>query len=252
MFPNQEQPCFLGATFKGAATVAASLALVTFSGTLRPIRSASPIRPTEQVTHSPPRSVGHCPPPQMLLAVVEHVAALAECLEIAGTIVGRVVVEVGRGQQHSRLPQPARAPVRCRQIAELSAPTIAPGALSLIPPAPVTQVADHLAMRAPALLASGVRPLEANDGRELAPVDRIEPAELRADRQGWIIVDAEAFGNERRSRHANVSSHPDLWNEPSQLGGRPGDQVQGVVRGGLRGRGEGKLLVWKAGAAQLG
>jgi hypothetical protein len=157
--------------------------------------SASPIRPTEQVTHSPPRSVGHCPPPQMLLAVVEHVAALAECLEIAGTIVGRVVVEVGRGQQHSRLPQPARAPVRCRQIAELSAPTIAPGALSLIPPAPVTQVADHLAMRAPALLASGVRPLEANDGRELAPVDRVEPAELRADRHGWIIVDAKALRN---------------------------------------------------------
>jgi hypothetical protein len=42
------------------------------------------------------------PSAQMLLAVVDEMAALAERLEIAGVIVRGVVVEMGCGQQHPR------------------------------------------------------------------------------------------------------------------------------------------------------
>jgi hypothetical protein len=42
----------------------------------------------------------------MLLAVVDHVAALAERLEIAAAVVGWIVIEMGRCERHSHLTQP--------------------------------------------------------------------------------------------------------------------------------------------------
>jgi hypothetical protein len=121
----------------------------------------------------------------MLLAIMEHMAALAERFQIERVIVRRVVIEMGRGQRHSRAPE---LRLRARNSLELSTSSSAPGALCLVPPAPVTQVLHELAMRTTALLASGLRSVEPDDGREFAPVDRVEPAELRADGHEWIML----------------------------------------------------------------
>jgi hypothetical protein len=85
-----------------------------------------------------------------------------------------------------------RAPKLCllaRNPLELPPPAVAPGLLSLIPPASITKMGDNLAMRATAPIAPGLCSLEPDDGRELAPVDGVEPGKLRADRHRMIIVD---------------------------------------------------------------
>ena len=60
------------------------------------VNSEGPIRPRKQISKRPPGSVGQRASAQMLLSIVDHVAALAESLEIARAVVGRVVVEMGR------------------------------------------------------------------------------------------------------------------------------------------------------------
>jgi hypothetical protein len=57
---------------------------------------------------------------------------------------------------------------------------------------------NHLTMRPAAALASRLRALKPDDARELAPVDRVKPAELRADGHNSMMVDAGAFDNHGR------------------------------------------------------
>ena len=54
----------------------------------------------------------------------------------------------------------------------------------LIEPASVTEVDDVMTVWASTSLAAALRALKADNGGKLAPVDRIEPALLRADRHG--------------------------------------------------------------------
>lgn len=119
----------------------------------------------------------------MLLPVVQDVAALAKRLEVRGRVVARVVIQVGTGQIH---PGGIARRVgwdclgRCQlQLAALAA---APGLRHLIPPAPVPQVADQLAVGAATAFAAAFGPPEADHLGELHPVDWVEEAVFRADR----------------------------------------------------------------------
>ena len=54
----------------------------------------------------------------------------------------------------------------------------------VVPPAPVPEVQDHASVRPAAGLASALGTAEADRGRQFAPVDRVEPAVVPADRHG--------------------------------------------------------------------
>src|SRR5215217_6227561 len=125
----------------------------------------------------------------MLRPVVQHVAALTERLQVRGPVVGWVVIEMRAGEDHARrpdspLPQPQRG-----KLPEWSASSVTPLPLLAIPPAPIAQVADRSSMRPAAPLAFALRSSEADHGRELGPVDGVEPAIAGMDRhQGLTCV----------------------------------------------------------------
>ena len=138
------------------------------------------------------------PSPALVLgAIVKHVAALAEGSEVARAVVGRIVVEMRGGQDHSRRPYAGlkESGWLRRRAPQSSAEAVTPGLLGLVPPATISQVADELPVRPPAALTPPLRTLEADDGGELRPIERVKPAVLRPDRhQAWLLRFARAWG----------------------------------------------------------
>ncbi len=63
-----------------------------------------------------------------------------------------------------------------------SALAVAPRRAPCVPPTPVTEADDDPTMRPRAMFAAAFCPLEADHGRKLPPIDRIEPAKLRPNR----------------------------------------------------------------------
>ena len=82
---------------------------------------------------------------------MDHVAALAQALEIARPVIARVMIEVRRGQDHAGLPDLRRF----HQIGPTGRSTaaIAPGPTGGVEPATVGQTANRHAMWAAASLA---------------------------------------------------------------------------------------------------
>ena len=120
----------------------------------------------------------------MLWPVVQHVAPLTERRQVSVSVVGRVVVAV-RGRQYDAgdLHPPGFHRLGCGQGAPLqAAPPIAPAGRLSIPPTSIAKVLHVLHVQPSAPLAPAPRPHEADDGRELQPVDRVEMAMLAADR----------------------------------------------------------------------
>ena len=85
-------------------------------------------------------------------AVVDHVAALAQALEIAQPVVAGVMVEMRCRQDHAGLPDLQRF----HEIGPSGRPAaaVAPGAASGVEPASVGQTANRHAMRPAAYLAT--------------------------------------------------------------------------------------------------
>ena len=107
----------------------------------------------------------------MVRPVVDHVAALTQAAQVSQSVVSRIVIEVGRGQDDAGLPYPG-----CfLDIGPAGGTTaaIAPGLTSDIEPASVRQNADDLAMRPAAALADAAGTPEAHMPAELRPVDRV-------------------------------------------------------------------------------
>ena len=67
-----------------------------------------------------------------------------------------------------------------------ASPPGSPHAGLVIPPAAISEMIDQAAVGSPAALASPLRTTKADDGRELGPVDRVEPAMLATDRH-WPL-----------------------------------------------------------------
>ena len=111
--------------------------------------------------------------------VVQHVAALAQAAEVAQPVVRGVAVEMRGGEHDAGGTQPHGLD-QIRPATGLAL-AIAPGARCLVEPAPVRQAAEPDQMRAPAGLAAAAGALEADPSAQLAPVRRIEAAELTTD-----------------------------------------------------------------------
>jgi hypothetical protein len=133
----------------------------------------------------------------MLVAVMDHMAALAKRFQVSRPIVGWIMIKVSGRQRDpgcsnddvisswSKAPQRAAAP-------------IAPRLAFLVPPSAVAQMPDLTAMRPAAFLAAAFRPLKPDHRRELRPVDGIEPFVLGADRHR--VLSLRAKGVERPGR----------------------------------------------------
>jgi hypothetical protein len=128
----------------------------------------------------------------VLAAVMEHMAALAERLEIARPVVGGVVIEMGGGQRHLCCGEGPVLDRRrsARNPGKRPALPVAPGCAFLIPPAAIAEVKDHAAVGSPASFATSLGPSEPDEGRELRPVNWIEPPVLRANRHRRYFLDA--------------------------------------------------------------
>ncbi len=117
----------------------------------------------------------------MLLPVMAEMAALTERLQIARPVVGRIVIHMRRRQDHLGLPELSPIVTKINPV-DRPALSVPPDLLVRIEPAPIAEMADHLAVGTIAALASPPCPLEPDHPAEFAPVDRIETFELRLDR----------------------------------------------------------------------
>ncbi len=112
--------------------------------------------------------------------IVAEMAALAQGAQVGKRGVGGVVIEMGGGGE-----DPALA--RGGELDEVgpggaAAGIVAPAARLFVEPSSVRQLKDAAPVRAAAGLAASPRPLEAHEPAQERPVDRIEPAQIAADR----------------------------------------------------------------------
>jgi hypothetical protein len=137
---------------------------------------------------------------------MEHMAALAECLEITRPVVGGVMIEMGGGQRNLCCGEGSVLDRRrsAGNPGKRPALPVAPGCAFLIPPTAIAEVKDHAAVGSLASFATPLGASKPDERRELRPVDWIEPTVLRANRHRPYFLDA--------GRRAS----PDYFPPPSQ------------------------------------
>lgn len=149
-----------------------------------PVGTALRVWAMEEIAQRPPTMRVQPATTAMLGSIVDHVAALAQgCQLVEGAVTG-IVVEVRAGQHHfgpfasceDVLGWASHAP-------PLRTPPVEP---LRVPPPPVPQMKDALAMRSPTMLANAPCPFEADEVRDMLPVDRVQKDMFRADRHQII------------------------------------------------------------------
>ena len=138
----------------------------------------------EQIAQGAAAQVGQAAPPAVLGPVVFEVAALAPGGQIRVAVAAGVVLAVAGGQD--RHGQPGAGQIG--DAAQDAAPAGAPGTGLRIPPRPAVEADDDLPVRPRAAFAASPGPAEADHGRELGPVDRVEVAVFGADRHGSVLA----------------------------------------------------------------
>ena len=146
--------------------------------------SRFPVRPREQVAERTAGQIGQPASAQVLRLVVQDMAALTQRREVLWHVVERVVVEVGRGQRHAGAAPGRPVLGRPRSVPDHLALPAPPGLPLVVPPPAVAEVDHRSPVWPSAALALTLGASEADGGRQLGPVDRVEPAEMRPDRQG--------------------------------------------------------------------
>lgn len=136
----------------------------------------------EEVAEGLAHLKGKPAPAAMFGPVVQHVTALAERFQVAQPVVGGIVVEVG-GRQHDTR-RPGHAIIRHDQMVQGPTAPIAPYLGVLVPPAPVTKMADLAPVRPPTGLAVPLGAIEPHYGGQLRPIHRVEPLEVGSDWHG--------------------------------------------------------------------
>ena len=139
------------------------------------------VRAREEVPERASRQVGEAPATEVLRLVVHHVTALAQRLQVLGPVVEWVMVEMGRRQDHAR--GAAGWTVVGRHDPQPEPPALAaPPCLPFrIPPPAVAEVDHGAPVRTAAAFTSTLGAAETDRGRQLAPVDRVEPEVLPPD-----------------------------------------------------------------------
>lgn len=118
----------------------------------------------------------------MFCGIMDDVASLAQGFEITQRAVARIMVEVRTGQHHFGCSNRRESDTTLDRhpLPAIRSPAMVAG----IPPASVTEMGDPTKVRPTAMLTPGTGPLKPHVGRELVPVDRIEPAVFGSDRHG--------------------------------------------------------------------
>lgn len=121
----------------------------------------------------------------MFAGVMAHMAALTERREVAWPVVAGIMVQVRAGEHDARDPHwtwrfdagesrlRPRHLVRCRQAANSPALPVAPAPCVLVPPVPISQVQHVATVGAATMFTTSLGAVEANEGGQLPPVDRI-------------------------------------------------------------------------------
>ena len=118
--------------------------------------------------------------PAVFSRIVEHMAALAQCGEIARQVVARIMVEMCAGEHDiGRTDAEHVQPFANR---DPSTTVRTPIAGIGIPPSPVAKMRDEAQMRPRTSLAARTGTIETDRIRQLLPIDRVKPAVLGADR----------------------------------------------------------------------
>src|SRR4051812_49088143 len=88
----------------------------------------------------------------MLRFVVQHVAALAERLQVSGPVVHRIMIHMRARQEHPCALERLLQTVRGSQAAQRSPFPVSPRAARLVPPAPIPEMVDQAPVGSPAPL----------------------------------------------------------------------------------------------------
>jgi hypothetical protein len=101
----------------------------------RLLHQPSRVRPEEQIAEGATQEIGDPPLRQMMRPIVDHVATLAQALEIAQAVIARVMIEMRCGQDDAGLPYLCRF----HEIGPASRPAaaVAPGVTCGVEPATV-------------------------------------------------------------------------------------------------------------------
>lgn len=113
-----------------------------------------------------------------------QMAPLTERLQVGESVVGRVMVQMGRRKDDAggtKLVE-SNAPRRLTRPAAAVAPPVG----ILIEPAAARNAENFCAVRTRAVFTPTPRPAEADELAELGPVDRVEPSKAGADRHEWF------------------------------------------------------------------
>jgi hypothetical protein len=121
-------------------------------------------------------------PLPVLLTVVNHMATLAQGLQISQPVIGGIMVKVRGRQRHPGCSNSDVVTHLSSKAGQSPSASIAPGPFVFIPPPTIAQMLDLTAMRPAAPLAPAFSSLEPDHRRKLRPVDRIKPFVLGADR----------------------------------------------------------------------
>ena len=115
----------------------------------------------------------------MLGRIVDHVAALAQGGQLVEGAVAWIVMEVGAGQHHFGPLAPCEDILgRASHAPPLRTPPVKP---LCIPPPSISEMENTLAMRSPTMLANAPCPFEADEARDMLPVDRVQKDMFGAD-----------------------------------------------------------------------
>ena len=138
----------------------------------------------EEIAQRPPAMRVQPATTAMLGRIVDHVAALAQSCQLVEGAVAWIVVEVGAGQHHLG-PLAACQDIlgRATYAPTLRTPPVEP---LRIPPPAISEMENTLAMRSPTMFANAPCPFEADEARDMLPVDRVEKDMFRSDRHQTI------------------------------------------------------------------
>ena len=140
------------------------------------------IKTQKQISYGVSHAQREQAPPPVLLAVVKHMATLAQGLQISQPVIGGIMVKVRSRQRHPGCANSYVVAHSSSKAGQSASTSIAPGPLVFVPPSTVAQVPDLTAMRPAAPLAPPLGSLKPDHRRKLRPVDRIKPFVLGADR----------------------------------------------------------------------
>ena len=141
--------------------------------------------------------------PAVFGRIVEHMAALAQCGEIARQIMARVMIEMRAGEHDiGRTDAEHVEPFTNR---DPSTTVRTPIAGIGIPPSPVAEMRDEAEMRPRTSLAARTGTIETDRSRQLLPIDRVKPAVLGADRHRDYMSQC-GYEQKRNLQHVFVST----------------------------------------------